>query len=86
MSAIITESSANMFAAERVNTDKFIADQKRSFAGSYELFDKFGGPCRYFHDECLRAGLDKFLSERHIEMLYATLTSWGIEWVLVRRS
>jgi len=78
MSAIITESSANMFAAERVNTDKFIVDQKRYFAGSYELFDKFGGPCRYFHDECLRAGLDKFLSERHIEMLYATLTSWGM--------
>jgi hypothetical protein len=78
MSLTITESSANMSAAERVNTDRFIADQKRFFAGSYELFDKFGGPCRYFHDECLLAGVDKFLSERHVEMLYATLTAWGM--------
>src|SRR6266498_2028922 len=78
MSATITESSANIFPAEQVNTDRFIADQKRYFEGSYELFDRFGGPCRYFHDECLRARRDKFLSERHIEMLNATLTAWGM--------
>jgi hypothetical protein len=78
MSGTITESSANMFAAGRVNTDRFMADPKRYFSGSYELFEKFGGPCSYFHEKCLRAGGDKFLSERHIEMLYATLTAWGM--------
>lgn len=78
MSGTITESSANMLAAERVNTDKFIADEKRYFAGSYKLFEEFGGPCSYFHEKCLSAGRDKFLSERHIEMLYATLTAWGM--------
>jgi hypothetical protein len=78
MNATMAESSANIVAAESVNTDRFIADQKKYFAGSYELFDKFGGPCRYFHDECLRASRDEFLSERHIEMLYATLTAWGM--------
>jgi len=60
------------------NVDKFIADQTRYFSGSYEQFAAFGGPCVYFHNECLRAGQEAFLSKRHIEMLYATLTAWGM--------
>lgn len=61
-----------------MNTARFLADPQRYFAGSYEEFVSFGGPCVYFHDECLRAGAEGFLSQRHIEMLYATLTAWGM--------
>ena len=31
-----------------------------------------------FHQECLRAGSASFVSSRHTEMLYATLTAWGM--------
>ena len=61
-----------------MNTDRFLAEQKRYFSGSYEEFCSFGGPCVYFHEECLRAGAEAFLSTRHVEMLYATLTAWGM--------
>lgn len=63
---------------EQMNTDRFLAEQKRYFTGSYEEFCSFGGPCVYFHDECLRAATEGFLSRRHVEMLYATLTAWGM--------
>jgi hypothetical protein len=61
-----------------MNSDRFLADQKRFFNGSYEGFCSFGGPSVYFHEECLRAGTEGFLSRRHVEMLYATLTAWGM--------
>jgi len=48
------------------------------FTGAFQQFRAFGGPCVYFHRECLRAGKQGFLSDRHIEMLYATLTAWGM--------
>jgi hypothetical protein len=62
----------------RINVDKFLAGQQRYFKGCYDQFLAFGGPCVYFHNECLTAGKDDFLSQRHIEMLYATLTAWGM--------
>ena len=49
-----------------------------TFEGAYDQFEKFGGPCVYFHKECIRAGKEEMLSLRHIEMLYATLTAWGM--------
>jgi hypothetical protein len=61
-----------------MNTAQFLAGQTTYFARSYEQFCAFGGPCVYFHLECLRAGREAFLSRRHIEMLYATLTAWGM--------
>ncbi len=61
-----------------MNSDRFIAEQERFIAGSYEQFLVFGGPCFYFHNECLKAQKQDFLSLRHIEMLYATLTAWGM--------
>jgi hypothetical protein len=60
------------------NIYRFIADQKRYFSGSYEQFAAFGGPCLYFHRECLRAGQEAFLSKRHVEMFYATLAAGGM--------
>lgn len=61
-----------------MNTARFLAGQQRYFEGAYEGFVSFGGSSVYFHNECLRAGTSAFLSERHIEMLYATLAAWGM--------
>lgn len=61
-----------------MNTARFLADQQRYFHKAYEEFVSFGGPSVYFHNQCLRAGANAFLSERHIEMLYATLAAWGM--------
>jgi hypothetical protein len=60
------------------NTDRFMTARKRYFTGAYETFCSFGGPCVYFHEECLKAGAEDFLSPRHVEMIYATLTAWGM--------
>jgi hypothetical protein len=62
----------------QTNVDRFLADQQRYFSGSHDQFLAFGGPCVYFHEQCLLAGAEEFLSFRHIEMLYATLTAWGM--------
>jgi hypothetical protein len=61
-----------------MNTAAFLRNPEIYFAGSYGQFAQFGGPCTYFHNECLRAGRESFLSQRHVEMLYATLASWGM--------
>ncbi|MFZ3216376.1 MAG: hypothetical protein WA192_09990 [Candidatus Acidiferrales bacterium] len=61
-----------------MNSAMFLGGQSTYFSGSYDQFREFGGPCVYFHLECLRAGREGFLSHRHIEMLYATLTAWGM--------
>lgn len=61
------------------NNDAFIAGQQQYFAGAFDRFRDFGGPSVYFHQECLRARAEHgFLSPRHIETLYATLTAWGM--------
>jgi hypothetical protein len=73
-----TSSAIAEVARFAMNTPAFLADQERHFTGSYRQFEAFGGPCIYFHLECLRAGREAFLSHRHIEMLYATLTAWGL--------
>jgi hypothetical protein len=61
-----------------MNTAAFLAGQSRYVTDSYAQFAAFGGPCVYFHLECLRAGSEAFLSPRQLEMLYATLTAWGL--------
>lgn len=41
--------------------------------------DPFSGPARYFPRKALECCRNKFfLSDRHIEMIYATLTAWGM--------
>jgi hypothetical protein len=60
------------------NVDKFLGNQESYFKGCHDQFLAFGGPCVYFHEECLAAGREGFLSARHLEMLYATLTAWGM--------
>lgn len=38
----------------------------------------FGGPSIYFHSKCINELNSNYLSSRHIELIYATLTSWGM--------
>src|SRR5437879_13713475 len=61
-----------------MNTERFLGDPAAYFSTAYQQFCAFGGPCVYFHRECLRAGEREFASPRHFEMLYATLTAWGM--------
>ena len=61
-----------------MNSARFLAGQREYFEGSYKGFKSFGGPSVYFHQQCLRAAENEFLSSRHIEMLYATLVAWGM--------
>lgn len=61
-----------------MNTPRFMVDPSVYFAGAYDQFALFGGPSTYFHVECIRASREAFLSKRHVEMLYATLASWGM--------
>lgn len=40
--------------------------------------DSFGGPSKYFHKRALAEKNTNFLSDLHIEYIYATLASWGM--------
>ena len=61
-----------------MNSAEFLENQRLYFSSSYDQFCAFGGPCVHFHRECIRAGDVDFLGDRHLEMLYATLTAWGM--------
>lgn len=43
-----------------------------------DLHSHFGGPSVYFHQQALLECRQNFLSQRHIELIYATLASWGM--------
>lgn len=47
---------------------------------SVGVLQDFGGPSVYFHQQALiaQASDADFLGDRHIEMIYATLASWGM--------
>lgn len=45
---------------------------------SLTILDEFGGPSVYFHVRAIEQQELDFMSERHIEMIYATLASWGM--------
>lgn len=40
--------------------------------------NNFGGPSLYFHQKALAYQQSEFLSDRHIEYVYATLVAWGM--------
>ncbi len=60
------------------NKKDLIAGASEYFHCSYRQFKRFGGPSVYFHKRCLKECEDSFLSKRHIELIYATLTAWGM--------
>lgn len=60
------------------NIDNLLENIGIYYEKSKSLGKKFGGPSTYFHQECIKAGKENYLGDRHIEMLYATLTAWGM--------
>jgi hypothetical protein len=45
---------------------------------SQETGSPFSGPSLYFHSKSISECKDNYLSESHIEYIYATLASWGM--------
>lgn len=45
---------------------------------SLTVLNEFGGPSIYFHVQAIEEQGLNFMSERHIEMIYSTLASWGM--------
>ncbi len=60
------------------NEQELIHDFPRYYQESLNVLKEFGGPSVYFHVQCVKEQQSNFLSERHIELIYATLASWGM--------
>jgi hypothetical protein len=60
------------------NTAALLAALRRYYDLSVGVLQDFGGPSVYFHQQAIRAQSSDFLGDRHIEMIYATLASWGM--------
>jgi hypothetical protein len=65
---------------------KFIETNYIALKSEYSIYldiakgigDNFGGPSLHFHQRALDEIERDFLGRTHIEMIYATLTSWGM--------
>jgi hypothetical protein len=60
------------------NEDDLISNLKHCYDLSLAVLKEFGGPSVYFHVQSIKEQESNFLSDRHIEMIYATLASWGM--------
>lgn len=60
------------------NVDDLIENIGHYYRRSLEVMKEFGGPSIYFHVHAIKEQETNFLSDRHIEMIYATLASWGM--------
>jgi hypothetical protein len=60
------------------NEDALIANIGHYYKRSLEVMKECGGPLIYFHVQAIKEQETSFLSDRHIEMIYATLASWGM--------
>ena len=60
------------------NEDKLINRLGYYYDLSLRVLKEFGGPSIYFHVQAIKEQENNFLSHRHIEMIYATLASWGM--------
>ena len=63
---------------ETSNSEDLAKKLKCYFKNSYEKFLEFGGPSVHFHNLCMEECRSNFLSDRHVELIYATLTGWGM--------
>ena len=68
----------NWGVEEMKNREDLIHNLKDYYEKSLTVFRYFGGPCVYFHTQCIQEQKEHFLSYRHIELIYATLTAWGM--------
>lgn len=48
------------------------------YEASKNIANEFGAPSIYFHQKALEWQQNDFLSERHLEYVYATLSAWGM--------
>jgi len=60
------------------NEDELIRRLPYYYNLSLKVLKEFGGPSVYFHVQAINEQEANFLSDRHIEMIYATLASWGM--------
>ncbi|MBL0059008.1 MAG: hypothetical protein IPP35_07850 [Elusimicrobia bacterium] len=60
------------------NTDALLERLQHYYNLSVKVLQAFGGPSVYFHQQAIFAQSTAFLGDRHIEMIYATLSSWGM--------
>jgi hypothetical protein len=60
------------------NESDFITNIEYYYKQSLDVMKDFGGPSIYFHVQAIKEQESAFLSDRHIEMIYATLASWGM--------
>jgi hypothetical protein len=60
------------------NEDELIGRFQYYYNLSLKVLKEFGGPSVYFHVQAIKEQEASFLSDRHIEMIYATLASWGM--------
>lgn len=75
-----SKSGSTMFYKEQnmSNADDLIKNIDYYYKHSLEVMKDFGGPSIYFHVQAIKEQEAAFLSDRHIEMIYATLASWGM--------
>jgi hypothetical protein len=60
------------------NETELVKNISNYYTKSLTVFREFGGPSVYFHVQAIKQQRHDFMSERHIEMIYATLASWGM--------
>lgn len=72
------EPNLNSIAVVLRNSDDLISNLNYYYKRSLEVLKDFGGPSIYFHIQSIKEQEANFLSDRHIEMIYATLASWGM--------
>jgi hypothetical protein len=60
------------------NEIELVKDISDYYRKSQTVLNEFGGPSVYFHVQAIKQQRLDFMSERHIEMIYATLASWGM--------
>lgn len=60
------------------NAQNLITNIGNYYSQSLKVLNEFGGPSIYFHAQCIKKQHTLFLSNRHIELIYATLASWGM--------
>jgi hypothetical protein len=60
------------------NLAELVGNLDHYYGASLGVWQTFGGPSVYFHRKAVAAARTEFLSERHLELIYATLASWGL--------
>ena len=60
------------------NVSELLSNVTHYYKVSLQVLKDFGGPSIFFHIQAIKEQKLDFLSDRHLEMIYATLASWGM--------